>query len=130
MHLRDFVREDDVNVAIRTMLDSFIGAQKFQVKRSMKRKFQKYLVFGRDHHALLMHTLKNLVKKAHLAIRLNGPTDSDLSDAATEITVKLDDLRSRARKLEIYDVKPFLQSDMFRHNFSYRSDTEEIVKVL
>ena len=130
MHLRDFVREDDVNVAIRTMLESFVNAQKFQVKRSMRRKFQKYIVFGRDHHALLMHTLKNLVKKAHLALRLNGPADSDLSDGPTEIAVKLEDLRSRARKLEIYDLKPFLQSDMFRHNFSYRSGQEEIVKVL
>jgi hypothetical protein len=28
MHLRDVVRDDDVNLAIRVMLDSFISSQK------------------------------------------------------------------------------------------------------
>merc|ERR1719495_976301 len=37
MHLREFVREDDVNMAIRVMLESFIDTQKFSVMKSMKR---------------------------------------------------------------------------------------------
>jgi len=44
MHLRDFVREDDVDMAIRVMVESFISAQKFSVMRSLRRV--KFLVFG------------------------------------------------------------------------------------
>lgn len=49
MHLRDYVLEDDVNMAIRVMLESFIDTQKFSVMRSMRKVcdcrqvlFQKY----------------------------------------------------------------------------------------
>ena len=41
MHLRDFVRDDDVDMAIRVMLESFIHAQKFQVMRPLRRKFRR-----------------------------------------------------------------------------------------
>jgi hypothetical protein len=37
MHLRDYVIEDDVNMAIRVMLESFIDTQKFSVTRSMRK---------------------------------------------------------------------------------------------
>merc|ERR1711915_987911 len=39
LHLREYVTEDDVNMAIRTMLESFIDTQKFSVMRSMRRNF-------------------------------------------------------------------------------------------
>lgn len=37
MHLRDYVLEDDVNMAIRVMLESFIDTQKYSVMRSMRK---------------------------------------------------------------------------------------------
>lgn len=37
MHLRDYVHEDDVNMAIRVMLESFVDTQKFSVMKSMKK---------------------------------------------------------------------------------------------
>lgn len=37
IHLRDYVIEDDVNMAIRVMLESFIDTQKFSVMRSMRK---------------------------------------------------------------------------------------------
>ena len=45
MHLREFVRDDDVNMAIRVMLESFIDTQKFSVMKAMKRKFARYVWF-------------------------------------------------------------------------------------
>lgn len=36
MHLRDHVREDDVNLAIRMALDSFVDTQKYSVMKSMR----------------------------------------------------------------------------------------------
>ena len=43
MHLREYVREDDVNMAIRVMLESFIDTQKFSVMRNMK-KVSRYQI--------------------------------------------------------------------------------------
>jgi DNA replication licensing factor MCM2 len=37
MHLRDYVNEDDVNMAMRIMLESFISTQKFSITRTMRK---------------------------------------------------------------------------------------------
>lgn len=36
IHLRDYVQEDDVNMAIRMMLESFVETQKYSVMKTMK----------------------------------------------------------------------------------------------
>uniref|UniRef100_A0A2K6FCY3 DNA replication licensing factor MCM2 n=1 Tax=Propithecus coquereli TaxID=379532 RepID=A0A2K6FCY3_PROCO len=61
IHLRDYVTEDDVNMAIRVMLESFVDAQKFSVTRSMRKSFARYLSFRRDNNELLLFLLKQLV---------------------------------------------------------------------
>jgi DNA replication licensing factor MCM2 len=43
MHLRNMVIEDDVNIGIRVVLESFIETQKFTVSRQMRKTFSKYL---------------------------------------------------------------------------------------
>jgi DNA replication licensing factor MCM2 len=37
MHLREYVNEDDVNMAIRVMLESFIDTQKYSITKTMKK---------------------------------------------------------------------------------------------
>lgn len=37
IHLRDYVQEDDVNMAIRIMLESFIETQKYSVMKTMRK---------------------------------------------------------------------------------------------
>jgi DNA replication licensing factor MCM2 len=39
MHLRDVVRSDDIDMAISVMLNSFIGAQKHSVKKSLSKVY-------------------------------------------------------------------------------------------
>ena len=43
MHLRNMVIEEDVNIGIRVVLESFIETQKFTVSRQMRKTFSKYL---------------------------------------------------------------------------------------
>merc|ERR1712025_1027288 len=43
MHLRSHVNEEDVNTAIRIILESFVETQKFSVMKSMKRTFSRFL---------------------------------------------------------------------------------------
>ena len=43
LHLRESVNHDDVNMAIRVMLDSFISTQKFSIMKAMKKVPQQSL---------------------------------------------------------------------------------------
>ena len=45
MHLRDYVVEDDVNMAIRVMLESFIDTQKFSIMRTMRKVGSVFFFF-------------------------------------------------------------------------------------
>lgn len=58
MHLRDFVLEDDVNMAIRIMLESFIDTQKFSVMRSMRKVCGCSMIFFKQ--SLQSYTTKPL----------------------------------------------------------------------
>ena len=42
MHLRDYVRSDDIDFAIDMMLESFLQSQKISVARSLSKKLEKY----------------------------------------------------------------------------------------
>lgn len=62
MHLRQNVRESDLDFGIRVMLESFISSQKFGVQRSLEKKFKKYLNHNKDNDELLFFLLQNLFR--------------------------------------------------------------------
>ena len=74
LHLREHVREDDVDAAIKVMLESFIQAQKFSVRRSLTKGFRKYLNTSSDKNHLLLHTLGKLVKEKQTYMLARGQT--------------------------------------------------------
>lgn len=39
IHLRDYVLDEDVNMAIRVMLESFIDTQKYSIMKTMKKVY-------------------------------------------------------------------------------------------
>jgi len=56
MHLRDYVNEDDVNMSIRIMLESFISTQKFSIMKSM-RKVRNNSPYHDSHNASVITCL-------------------------------------------------------------------------
>ena len=46
MHLREYVRTDDVDLAISVAVGSFVSAQKLSVKRSLERVGNFFFGFG------------------------------------------------------------------------------------
>ena len=84
MHLREYVNDDDVNMAVRVAIESFIETQKYSITKTMRRvslffkffersffhlidyiidffkNFAKYLSYRRDHNELLLFLLKQL----------------------------------------------------------------------
>jgi len=123
MHLREFVRDDDVNMAIRVMLESFIDTQKFSVMKAMKRKFARYLTFKRDNNELLLFVLRQLTQETAVYMRNRYGTEQEVIEVAES------DLIDRARNINIQNLQPFFNSDMFKaNNFSYDSKRKLIVQ--
>lgn len=110
MHLRDYVMEDDVNMAIRVMLESFIDTQKFSVMRSMRKTFARYLSFRRDNNDLLLFILKQLVAEQVTYQRNRFGAQQD----TIEIPEK--DLMDKARQINIHNLSAFYDSDLFKIN--------------
>ena len=63
LHLREYVRSDDVDQAIDMMLESFLQSQKTSVGRQLRKKFEPYFAKRQDPAQLMYHTLRKLVEE-------------------------------------------------------------------
>merc|ERR1712107_326975 len=116
MHLREFVTEDDVNMAMRVMLEPLIDTQKYSVMKTMKKNFARYLSYKRDNNELLLFILRNLASETATYMRNRYGTEQEV----VEINEK--DLTEKARQISIQNLQPFFNSQMFKsNNFSYDS---------
>ncbi|KAJ2385346.1 MCM DNA helicase complex subunit [Coemansia sp. RSA 2611] len=126
MHLRDYVRADDVEVAIRVALEGFISAQKLSVMRSLRRKFARYLYTRRDHFELLYYLLGRLVQErlTFHALKFHGrmPEHVEVSQA---------DFEAQAAGLGVNDCADFYKSTLFAQQmFAIDPARAVIVKTL
>jgi len=114
MHLRDYVRDDDMDAAIKIMLESFIVAQKFSIRRSLRRNFAKYITSGEDRAHLLLHLLGDMMRKEQMyqVIRLRQKGQSE--DLLGGLEVPVDELEARARERRIYNVMDFCKGPSFQ----------------
>ncbi|XP_033335181.2 DNA replication licensing factor Mcm2 [Megalopta genalis] len=125
IHLRDHVQDTDINIAIRMMLDSFVDTQKYSVMRSMRQTFQKYLSYKKDHSELLYYILRQITLDTLAFQRaLHG-------NRITTIEVSERDLLERAKQIDIHNLHPFYESDIFKsNNFVYDSKRKVIIQTL
>ncbi|KAJ7316905.1 hypothetical protein JRQ81_003067 [Phrynocephalus forsythii] len=121
MHLRDYVVEDDVNMAIRVMLESFIDTQKFSVMRSMRKTFARYLAFRRDNNELLLFILKQLVSEQVMYQRNRYGAQQDT------IEVPEKDLVDKARQINIHNLSAFYDSELFKMNRFSRDVKRKVI---
>ncbi|KAK1224599.1 MCM DNA helicase complex subunit [Marasmius sp. AFHP31] len=110
MSLREYVRSDDIDLAIEVAVGSFVSTQKMSVKKTLQRGFRKYLTHSKDHEELLAFLLGQLVKEKARLYQLQRHDYPEL------VTVKTKELEERAKEHEIYNVSPFLQSKLFVTN--------------
>ncbi|PPQ97381.1 hypothetical protein CVT26_006615 [Gymnopilus dilepis] len=110
MALREYVRADDIDLAIEVAVGSFVSAQKLSIKKTLQRGFRKYLTQSKDHEELLAFLLGGLVKdkaRFHQLQRHEQPE---------KVVVKLSELEDKAKEHDIFDVSPFLRSKLFKTN--------------
>ncbi|KAJ3671882.1 hypothetical protein LUZ60_007961 [Juncus effusus] len=115
MHLRNYVAQEDVDMAIRVLLDSFISTQKFGVQKALQKEFRKYMTFKKDYNDFLLHLLCTLVSDV---LHFHGTLSRSRGSNLTKVEVKIADLQHKAQEYEIHDLNPFFASSTFRdYNF-------------
>jgi len=117
MSLRDYVRDDDFDFAIRTFLEGFLGAQKFGVQRQLRRAFSKFVgdPGGSDRAHLLLHVLREMMRNEAMyqTVRLRqGGKDQDEEIGTLE--VPLEEFEGRARDRRIYNITDFCEGMAFQ----------------
>ena len=115
MHIREYVNDDDIDAAIKTMLDSFISTQKLSVQKVMKRKFSKFIVSKHDFEGLALFKLRELLRDARSIEQITGQVqDKDFYN----ITVR--QLEERCRELGLVGLDTFLGgADFAKAEFVY-----------
>jgi len=116
LHLRERVLDEDVDVAIRILLESFIESQKFAVKKRLQQQFSRYLTTNTDSNSLLMHILAE-------ACRQQQWYRSNEDDELQNVTVDLKEFESKAKALGITNLAPFYKSSGF-DRAGFKLDTE------
>ncbi|GAA5984728.1 hypothetical protein JCM10908_003476 [Rhodotorula pacifica] len=124
MHLREFVRSDDIDLAIQVTVGSFVSAQKSSVRKQLQRGFRKYLRVAKDDEEVLAFLLGNLIKdRVRFLMTKNGR-----NEPPETVTVKLDDLAKKAAEIEVHDIQPFLRSALFNKVLRYELRGDQIFK--
>merc|ERR1712088_1146656 len=82
MHLREYVHEDDVNMAIRVVLESFVDTQKYSVVKAMRKNFAPYLSYKRDNNELLLFALRALSRDTAAYMRNRYGTEQEAIEIA------------------------------------------------
>ncbi|KAH1092381.1 hypothetical protein J1N35_019638 [Gossypium stocksii] len=117
MHLRQHVTEEDVDMAIRVLLESFISTQKFGVQKALRKvkqeSFRQYITFKKDYDGLLLVLLRELVNNAVRFEEILSGSTSGL----THVDVKIADLQAKAEEYEITNLEAFFSSSEFRAHY-------------
>ncbi|KAH9924901.1 MCM-domain-containing protein [Fomitopsis serialis] len=121
MALREYVRADDIDLAISVTVGSFVNAQKMSIKRTLERGFRKYLTQARDHEELLAFLLGQIVKEKARFYQLQRHQLPEI------ISIKTSELDERAKEHDIFDTTPFLRSRLFTAN-GYKLKDDAIEK--
>merc|ERR1712238_414562 len=109
------------DASIGMMLESFISAQKFSVRRSLRRSFAKFMSSGEDRVHLLLHILQDMMRNEAVYQKIR-------QQQLKEKEVPLEELESRARDRRIYDVAEFCKGQEFKEA-GYSLDTRRRVIV-
>lgn len=133
LHLREYVREDDINTAIAVMLESFFASQKFSIVRQMRRKFHKFISYRKDDNELLFYVLSGLVRDyaATQMVRNERSEGASGTELLKKVEVDMDDFEARAREMNVYSCDAFYKSRMFsQRKFSIDKQRGKIIKTM
>lgn len=116
LHLRDYVRTDDIDSAIDMMLDSFEQSQKASIARQLHKKFEKYRSKKNDPNQLLVHLLKKIVNdRAIYEKYIKGIEQVEKVD----VRIPIDTFEHEARDYAHASLTDFYKSSLFNKDFKF-----------
>jgi len=125
LHLRDYVRSDDIDFAIDMMLESFLQSQKLTVSRMLSKKLDKYKSKVTDVNSLLLHILKKLADEQALLKKMkDGIEETD----KIAVQIKLNHFKGEARDFNAVNIEHFLKSSYFKKDFKIEGETISTVR--
>jgi DNA replication licensing factor MCM2 len=121
LHLREYVRSEDVNCAIALFLRCFLATQKYSMRKALEKKFRKYLESDVEPVDLLLHRLQALVSRTRVVERrISGVHPTRVEVECSEFDASVADLNiARDTMREFYD------SALFQREFELERDQDQ-----
>lgn len=116
MHLRDTVNAEDVNVAIKMLLESFLQSQKSSIASTLRPKLMKYLSQAKDDYETLSYILRTLAKEKAKHIKMKQDIRSE---GIIDVEIPKEHLLSEAKDIPTFTIERFLKSTQFSKEFEY-----------
>ena len=77
IHLRDYVRTEDIDFAISMLLNSFLQSQKSSVQKPMRQRLKMYLNNENENYTLLTHELNKFAVKLIVLKKANQGIETE-----------------------------------------------------
>jgi len=133
LHLREYVRSDDVDMAIRIMLESFIDTQKKSIQETLKKHFKQYLNYSKDTDQLLLHLLNEEVEEEARWKAMTAKQGDSQTEDTGEVEINVKDFEQKIEEMQLTptNLQHFLKSAKFAHyGFKYNRAKGVITKKL
>lgn len=116
MHLRNHVTMDDVRMAVKLTLQTFVATQKKAHRRDMEQVFANQLNYNRSATDLLLSILKNMVIESRKLLAHKLGT----AEAINDIEIEEREFRKKCRRVDDCDPTYLYRMSIFKNNhFSY-----------
>jgi len=125
MHLRDYVRSDDLDYAIDMLLESFLQSQKMTVARQLSKKLAKYKYQKNDINTLLFHRLNKEAHDRALFMKMNRGIEVT---EKVNVELTMHELRQFARDYGVTELESFIKSHNFTKEYRLEGDKIKTVK--
>jgi DNA replication licensing factor MCM2 len=107
MKLKSFVSTEDIDEAIKVVLDSFMGAQKYSITKNLRKKFNKYI--GKEESGgLYLYVLNEMIRDKMKAIGSRGEMKDVILDKA--------DFERKVKSMGLKPKESFYTSNHFKES--------------
>eukprot|EP00347_Sterkiella_histriomuscorum_P014795 403359496 len=122
IHLREYVRSDDIDVAIEMLLESFLQSQKLSVARQLAKRFEKYKTRKSDPDQLLISILVKMINdRAIYEKYIRGLDESE----RIHIMLPQESFYHESRDIANHNITHFFKSSTF--NKDYKIEGRHII---
>lgn len=113
LHLRDFVRDDDVLAAIALFLRCYMQAQKYSMRKAMEKRFRRYLEAEKEMLPLIQHHL-------HVAVQAARQFERHMSGGVepTRVRVEVSEIERYTASIPSEILNAYFESEEFTRSYT------------